>query len=140
MNIVVDTNVLISALIKDSITRNLIFYLPYTLLLPELELEEIENHKSEILLKSGLSELELDELLSNLLKYFKIIKTEEVIEYKETAHEIIGHIDEDDVIFFATALAFNCQIWSDDSHFKKQQKIEIITTLEMLDLKNHNPK
>lgn len=132
MNVVVDTNIFISALIKESRTRDLIVYSKDNLLLPELELEEIENHKEEILKKSGLSEKEFYGLLQGLLRYFKIIRTEEVVDYRKEAFNIIGKIDDDDIIFFATALAFNCPIWSDDSHFKKQDKIKILTTFDMI--------
>ncbi len=137
MSIVVDTNILISALIKDSVTRNLILNIKEILLLLELDLEEIDNHKEEILDKSGLSENEFEVMLSFLLKNFKIIKTEEVINYREEAIEIIGNIDKDDVVFFATALAFNCPIWSDDKRLKEQKKIKVFNTSEVIDYFMH---
>ena len=38
----------------------------------------------------------------------------------------IGNVDIDDVPFIATSLAFdNCPIWSDDKHFKGQDRIKI---------------
>ena len=134
MNIVVDTNIFISALIKNSLTRDLIVNSQQNLILPEFEFIEIENHKEEILRKSYLSENEFKILLNKLLKYVKIIKTEETINYKQEAFDIIGEIDEDDTIFFATALAYNAVIWSDDKHFQKQDKIKILTTQDMIKL------
>jgi len=74
MNIVIDTNILTSALIKDSKTRSLIIKSNQTFLLPEFELIEIKNHKPEILRKSGLSDMEFNSLFVNMLKYVKIIK------------------------------------------------------------------
>ncbi len=99
MNIVVDTNVFISTLIKGGLTRYLIVNSQNNLLFPEFELIEIKNHKQEILEKSGLLEEEFQILLENLLKYVKIIKTKEVINYRRQAFDIIGKIDEDDVLF-----------------------------------------
>jgi len=58
------------------------------------------------------------------LKYVRIIPTDVVVDYKKQAYEIIGYIDEDDVIFIATALAFNCPIWSEDKHFQKQNIVK----------------
>src|SRR3989344_5201127 len=130
MNIVIDTNILTSALIKDSKTRSLIIKSNQTFLLPEFELIEIKNHKPEILRKSGLSDMEFNSLFVNMLKYVKIIKTDNFIKYKNFAEKIIGDIDKDDVQFIALALAFNCPIWSDDRHFQKQNKIKVITTKE----------
>ena len=132
MNIVIDTNIFISALIKDGMTRNLIISSKDSLLIPEFEFDEIEKHKKEILEKSKLSESELNNLFSNLLKYVAVIETEKIIGYRGEAFEIIGKIDKDDVIFIATALAFNAAIWSEDSDFQKQNKIKILTTKDMI--------
>ena len=132
MNIVIDTNIFISALIKDGMTRNLIISSKDSLLIPEFEFDEIEKHKKEILEKSKLSESELNNLFSNLLKYVAVIETEKVIGYRGEAFEIIGRIDKDVVIFVATALACNGMIWSEDSDFQKQNKIKILTTKDMI--------
>ncbi len=132
MNIVVDTNIFMSALIKDSVTRNLIVNSKDNLLFPEFEFDEIEKHKEEILEKSQLSANEFDDLFSSLLKYVQVVKTGEVIDYRNQAFDIIGKIDKEDAIFIATALARNAIIWSDDADFKKQDKIRILTTKEMI--------
>jgi len=110
MNIIIDTNIFVSALIRDSITRKLIINSQHNLLFPEFEFIEIKRHEQDILEKSGLSDKEFRDLFSNLLKYVKIIKTEKTINYKEQAFDIIGNIDKDDVIFVSAALAFNCPI------------------------------
>ena len=134
MNIVVDTNIFISALIKDSLTRKLIINSKNNLLFPKFELEEIEKYKPEIIRKSGLSEREFYILLLKLLNYVKIIPTHISSQYKKKAFKIIGKIDPKDVIFIATALAFNAIIWSDDKHFKKQKVIKILTTKQVMQL------
>jgi len=48
----------------------------------------------------------------------------------------MGHIDENDVVFIATALAFNCSIWSDDKHFQKQNRVKIFKTSEFFSFIN----
>jgi predicted nucleic acid-binding protein len=121
-----------SALIKDSVTRELIINSKDNLLFPEFEFDEIEKHKEEILEKSKLSLQEFADLSSKLLKYVRIVKNEEILDYKNQAFDIIGKIDEDDVIFIATALACNAVIWSDDSDFQKQNIVKISTTFEMV--------
>lgn len=138
MNIVVDTNIFISALIKDDISRSLIINSKNDLLFPEFEFDEIEKHKKEILKKSDLSDEEFQNLFSNLLKYVKIVKTEEIINYRNQAFDIIGNIDKDDIIFIATALAYDATIWSDDRHFQKQNKIRILTTKDLVKTQNIN--
>ncbi|MBS3085844.1 PIN domain-containing protein [Candidatus Pacearchaeota archaeon] len=140
MNIVVDTNSFISALCKDSTSRRLIINSQQNFLFPEFEFDEIEKHKLEILEKSGLSKEEFEILLGNLLKYVKVIKTKEVINYREQAFDIIGKTDEDDVLFIATALAYDATIWSDDKHFQQQKKVKILTTKDMMGFLENNTK
>ena len=127
--IVIDTNIFMSGLIKEGLTREIITNSKINFLFPEFELEEIYNHKKEIIKKAGYSEKEFYVLLLRLLKYVRIIPTD-VVDYKKQAYEIMGNIDKDDVIFIATALAFNCPIWSDDKHFQKQNVIKIFKTSE----------
>ena len=132
MNIIIDTNIFISALVKDSLTRDLIINLKHNLLFPEFEFEEIEKHKQEILKKSGLSEKELDILILRLMNYVRIVPAHISAQHKAKAHSIMAKIDPDDIIFVATALAFNAVIWSDDKHFKKQKIIRVLTTKDMI--------
>lgn len=132
--IVIDTNVLISALIKDGITRRILTSLEINFIFPEFGLEEIYLNKSEIMEKSELGEKEFNMLLLRLLKYVRLIPTNMIIEFREKADEIIGKIHKEDTAFIATSLAFNCPIWSEDKHFKNQNKIKIINTKEIIQL------
>jgi len=133
MNIVIDTNLFISALIKDSLTRYLLTNLKHNFIFPEFEFNEIYNHKGEIVRKAGFSEKEFNTLVLRLIKYVKIIPSE-VVKYKKEAEEIIRHIDKDDAVFIATALTFDTMVWSDDKHFKKQKKIKVLSTGEIIRL------
>jgi predicted nucleic acid-binding protein len=133
MNLVIDTNIFMSALIKDGLTRRIIFETDFTLLFPEFEFDEIFNHKKEIIKKSKLTEPELNTLLLTLLRRVRIIRAKRIMGFRERARRIIGHIDKDDVTFVATALAFNCAIWSDDNHFQMQKEIRIYATREIIE-------
>lgn len=55
MKLVVDANVVISALIADSETRELIITLEPDLLTPEFVHDEIENYEKLIVEKSGMT-------------------------------------------------------------------------------------
>jgi len=130
--VVIDTNIFISALIKKGKTREIITKLRLNFLFPEIEFEELHKHKEEIIRKSKISEKEFYILLLRLLNYVRVIPTEIVLPYKKQADKLIGQIDPDDVLFVATSLALNCPIWSDDKHLKKQNKIKILTTSDMI--------
>jgi len=43
-------------------------------------------------------------------------------------------IDPDDTPFIAAALATNSDIWSDDKHFQKQNKIKVWKTEDLIGL------
>ncbi|UZE93820.1 MAG: PIN domain-containing protein [Candidatus Pacearchaeota archaeon] len=132
MFIVIDTNVFIAALIKNSLTRELILNTKARILFPELILDELRNHEQEIIKKSGISRQEYLFILSKLLKYVMVVPSELCLPFKEKAKEIMDKIDPDDSVFIATSLAFGkCVIWSDDKHFKKQKFVKIITTKDM---------
>jgi predicted nucleic acid-binding protein len=131
MNLVIDTNILISALIKDGMTRDLIANSPFNLLIPEQEIIEIKRHEKLISRKSGQTLDEVRDLIRKLLKYVTILRNNLFLDYREEAGRIIGKIDEDDIPFIAAALYLNCPIWSDDRHFKKQKEVKIFTTKEI---------
>jgi len=135
MIIVVDTNILISALIRDSLTRRLIVSSGMNFCYPEISLHEVRKHRKLILEKSGLNEAEFDHLLERLLGYVVLIPTEVVEEHLERAKSIMLKIDPKDVVFIAVSLAFeNSVIWSDDKDFDRQKDIKVIKTKQFAKL------
>ncbi len=134
MNLVIDTNIFIAALLKDSKIRELIVNSHCNLLVPELIYQEIEEHKEELINKSGLSEEEFNNLISLLNKYLTIIPNEKLANYQKEAETIIGAIDKDDIPIMAASLSNNnCPIWSDDFHLQKQKTIKVFTTKEIIE-------
>lgn len=131
--IVIDSNILISALIKKGTTRDILTNFNVNFVFPQEGLEEIYSCKPEILKKADIKDDEFDRLLLRLLKYVRLIPLDILINFRDKAKEIMEHIDKEDVIFIAAALALNCPIWSEDKHFKKQRAIKILTTKEVLE-------
>jgi predicted nucleic acid-binding protein len=132
--LVVDTNILISALIKDSTSRRILTDFKINFIFPEWGLEEIYFYKKMIMNKARLNEKEFDILLLRLLKYVRLIPIEIIAKFGQEADKIIGKIDPNDAIFIATALAFNCPILSEDKHFRAQNKVRILTIKEILNI------
>ncbi|MEK6833477.1 MAG: PIN domain-containing protein [Nanoarchaeota archaeon] len=136
MNFVIDTNIFLSALIKDGLTREIIINSPFNLFIPEQELIEIKKYEELIINKSYINKEDLRDLIRKLLKYITILRNDNMAKYKCKAENIIGKIDNDDVPFVAAALFLNCPIWSEDKHFQKQKEIKIFTTNEILKIYN----
>ena len=132
--LVIDTNIIISSLIKDGTTRDILLHPKFNFIFPEYGLNEVYFYRDYIIKKSGVNEEEFDRLLLRILKYVKLVPLHIIKKFKNLADKIMGKIDEDDVIFIATALTFKCPIWSDDSHFKLQKDVKIYDTKEMADL------
>ncbi len=133
MIIVIDTNIIFSALIKKGITRRLFLDFKGIFLYPEYAIEELKDHIEEILKKSKIPKEDFYELLRILFRKIKIIRAETLKRYEKEADKIVKDIDPDDSMFFACALAYpGSVIWSNDLTLKKQNRIRIIDTGEML--------
>ncbi len=133
MRLVIDTGILISAILKDSVTRKILLLSDIEFLLPEYALEEYERHRETISKRGGLSGKELDIILSLLLDNIRTVSFSEIEPYLEDAYGIIGLTDPLDVPFVALALAReNDGIWSNDKHFENIKKIKIWKTAELM--------
>lgn len=132
MKLAIDANVFISALMKkDGLTADIIVNSWYDILFPEFEFQEIYKYKDEIIKRAGYSEMEFIKLTTLLLNHMRIISHEEIRDYYDEACSIMNSIDLGDIIYIATALAFKAVIWSDDAHFKMQNRVRSLTTEEM---------
>jgi len=134
MEIVLDTNILISSLLKDGLTRKIIFLSPFEMYTVEHAKSEIEIHREELLLKSKLDEKSFDYLNDIIFSRINLVPMQEIEPFRRTAENIMQDIDLDDTPFLALALSMSCQIWSNDDHFKKQSVIRALTTNELLGL------
>lgn len=119
MKLIVDSSVLISALIRDSVTREILLLPFFEFLLPEYALEEIELRKSKIGKLSGLRYEEIDIVLSLILENIFIVPAHNIKVHLNEANNLIGKTDPNDTPFVALALSTkNDGIWSNDKHFE----------------------
>lgn len=133
MKLVVDTNIIFKALIKMSRARAILLNPNHQFYLPEYALEEVERHLSLIRDKSGLSEEEVKLALSILLTNIQVVPAEDILGKWDEAERIIGKIDTGDIPFIALALIIKCDgIWSDDKDLKRQEKVKVWSTSEMI--------
>ena len=133
MILVVDSNVLLSGMIRDGKTRDMLIDSPFDLYAPETMIDEVRKYKGYILKKSVLSDEEFEILFGLLIESVNVVAKDSYVDYIEEACEIIGEVDKNDVVFVALALSFvNDGIWSDDGDFLKQDKIRIYKTGELI--------
>ena len=135
MKLIIDTNILISSLLKDSISRELLLNEFFEFYLPEIVLREVNKYLPYIIQKSKLSEEEIKKLLNTILENLNLVPIDEYKGKMNEGLEIIGNIDEKDTQFVALALAIeNVGIWSNDKHLNKQEKIQVYKTKDIINL------
>jgi predicted nucleic acid-binding protein len=133
MKLVIDANVVISALIADSKTRELIVTLEPDLLTPAFVHDEIANYEELIAEKSGMKPQRVQQFIDLLFQYIEVVPADEFYPYIEEADAAIGETDPDDVLYVACALANNASIWSDDSDFNEQDVVKTYSTSDVID-------
>ncbi len=133
MRLIVDTSILISSLLKDSITREILLLPFMSFYLPEFALEEIETKKEKISKLSGLSRDEIDILLDLMLDNISIVSAKMIEPHLEEADKLIGRIDPNDIPFVALSLTVeNDGIWSSDKHFRQMKGVTVWKTSDLL--------
>ena len=78
MKFVIDTNILLSALIKDSATRMIILDSNWVFYYPEISLQEVRRYKETVVKKSGLTEQEYQAILNRLLRNMSLVSKERI--------------------------------------------------------------
>jgi len=135
MRFIVDTNILISGLIKDSVTRKILLSDKFEFYHPEILLEELNKHIPEIAKKARKDEKDINQLINIFRENLLSVSIDEYEQNLDKANDIIGSIDEKDVAFIALALATkNNGIWTNDKHFMKQDKVKVVSTWDMMNL------
>ncbi len=132
MKLVIDANVVISALIADSKTRELIVTLEPDLLTPAFVYDEIENYEDLIVEKSGMNPNRVAQFIDLLFQYIDVVPASEFYSAIESADDAIGDTDRDDVLYLACAVANDAAIWSDDSDFDEQSMVETYSTIDVI--------
>ena len=132
MNFVVDTNILFSFFWEKSLTRKLLVTSDFSLISPEIALEEIKKYSEELCSKLKISRNKFKEQLKKLKEIVKFINREEYSEFLKEAEKIAP--DKDDAEFFALCLKYSCFLWSNDLLLKNQKKIKVLSTEEIIEI------
>ena len=131
MELIIDANVLISALISTKgRTYDLIFNDRLKLFSPEYLMEEFNKYRDDILSKSGLDEVDFELFMSLISSRIEFIPKFEFKQFISTAEDITP--DPDDAEYFALALRYRCALWSNDKKLKEQDKVRVYSTNEII--------
>ena len=129
MKLVVDANVLFSALLRKGLTRHLWFHPEMQLFAPEFILNEALSHNAELLKKYGGTREEFLRLFECLAGQVSLVSDSDLKPYLPAASTLSQ--DSKDWLYLACALYANAAIWSQDKDFQGQARVEIKTTIEL---------
>lgn len=130
MELVIDTNIVFAAIVKNSVSRHLLLNSNLILYSPEGLISELEEHKEEIRRKSGLGKEKYNELMAILLSKIKLVSKESIAPFLKNALEFSP--DEDDSPFLALCLAKGIPLWSNDKPLKERQSVvRVLSTSEL---------
>ena len=133
MQLVVDANVLISALLRDNAVRDALRLTSDTVSTPRYAFEEIDAHREEISRRSDLSANELDQLLDEMKHdLINTIENERARQNMNEADREMKDIDPDDSVFVSTAIEIGGTVVSNDQHFEEQELVPHMWTSEFV--------
>ncbi|MEK6860223.1 MAG: PIN domain-containing protein [Nanoarchaeota archaeon] len=130
MKLVLDNNVLFSIINPFSTAAYLFSSIRAEFLAPEFIKQELEKHKEECLIKSGLSKHEFEIRQNEIEESINFFKSSEYENFLEKSSDLISDIK--DIDFLALALLTDSAIWSNDPHIKEQSLIPVLTTKDLL--------
>ena len=129
MDLVIDSNILFAALLKDSETSNIIF--KHTLYAPEFIFEEFKKYRDYLKGKTKRTEENFNELFNLFERNVILIPKEEIEPFIEKTEKISP--DAKDVPYLALALKLRCSLWSNDRDLKeKQDTIRVYSTEDLV--------
>jgi predicted nucleic acid-binding protein len=129
MDLVIDSNILFAALLKESGTSDILF--KHTLYAPEFIFEEFKKYKNYLKGKTKRSEKDFNELFDLFERNVILIPKKEIEPFIEKAENISP--DAKDVPYLALTLKLRCSLWSNDRDLKeKQDVIQVYSTEELI--------
>ena len=129
----VDANVLIAAVLRDSTTRKLIVLGGMELHAPRYLSEEVEAHWEELTARSGLPPAALRAALRTLRGYLIEHGPEEYGQELEKAEAMLQDVDVQDAPYVALALAIGADgVWSEDRALTRVRGLRVVRTADLV--------
>ena len=135
MRLVIDTNVFMAGLLKDSIVRKVLSSENIQFFIPEHALDELEKHKNTLIKKANINAAEFDEMVSLLLENIEVVPESKIKAKFKEAEDVMKDIDIKDSPFMAAVLSIECGgLLTFDEHFQKQNKIKIFKIKDLINI------
>ncbi len=130
LNLIVDANVIFASLIKEGKSIEFMLNPIFELYSPDFAYIEILKYGGEIIEKTKRNSDDFVRIFKTLLETVNFREIEIYQDKLNEAYEITPDLD--DIDYFALALKLNCPIWSNDKELKKQSKVKIYSTEDLI--------
>ena len=134
MELIIDTNVLFSFFKSDSTTRKIISDTSLKLFAPKETFIELLKYKEEICNKSNINEKEFKKTIKIISSLIEIIPKSNFIRCYEESKDFLPDNAKDDAPFVGLALYLEVPLWSNDKALKRQGKVKVFSTSELMKL------
>jgi len=130
--VVVDANVLCSALLRDGTTRRLLLYGGLDLHTPGIIWREFERNRAYLLKKSRATVAAFDLLLDALRDLIGEVPLALIGERMGEAEESLGGEDSLDAPYVAAAVALGAALWTQDKALRATAPVPVVSTEELV--------
>lgn len=131
MDLVIDSNILFAALIKNSLTLELLFREDLHFYAPQFIFGEFAKYEEEIKRKTEKTDDAFEWVLKIFQRRIITFPQEEILPFIEKARAFSPDIN--DLPYLALALKLNIPLWSNDRLLKeKQNKVKVYSTSDLL--------
>ncbi|MEK6926606.1 MAG: PIN domain-containing protein [Nanoarchaeota archaeon] len=130
MKFVVDTNIILSALIKDSLSREILTNFKFDFFTSSFALSEITKYREYVCKKASLTEEQFNSILKKIFEYIEVVNSDSY--HNSIAEASVLIEDTKDIPFLACAIFLGANILSEDRHFNKQSKVKVFGVNEFV--------
>ena len=141
MKIVVDSNILFAFFWKKSTFTELYNKEELELYTPEYALEEINKYEEEIIKKAKITKKEFNERKIILAQRINFIPLDKYSLHFNTVKDLAKNFTKEeyeeflsDIDFLSLALELKSPLWTHDQLLKKQNRMPILTTKEIIEI------
>lgn len=133
MKVVIDSNRVLAAMLKDSTTRGILLDLFFEFVAPDFIISEVRKYEERVIKVADISKEEFEMILALIFESITILPRTEYREFIELLKDEIE--DPKDLPYVAVCLASKAEgIWTHDPHFLEQHKVKVYTNIDMLKL------
>jgi predicted nucleic acid-binding protein len=128
---VVDTTILVSWLLDPGkLTGKIVKSLELELSTPYKGVDELWEHRTEWTKRRP--DFDFQAFTDQIGYYVRTAMPKEYAHKMPEAKSIMDPMDPEDTEFLALAMAHGLPVWSHDPHFKKQSKVRVVTSADIL--------